>query len=1047
MKRLIIKFIENRFYTYLVILAIFIFGIIAYKSIGIDFFPDAERPGVVVMVQAPGMSATDIERDISRPLERVFYSIDSVRKVSSINRDSMAIVSIEFNYSKALDTALLEVSNIINNVELPSTAKTPVLFKTGEFTQPIMTLAITSKDQNLPLSMVRQIAENDLKDRLLTIKDVASVEVFGGQRREVRVEIDIKRMIQHGLTPSDLTKALGANNVSLPAGININNEKNILLQVNTEAEMVSEIEEIPIVTRNGVIPLRDIANISITTSDRHSSFYFNNQKAVAVNILRNQHANTLETIMEVKKALPKIKREFPGLDITVADSQERVIRLSITNLKSSLFIAITLTVVILFFVIGDLRISLVVAISLPLTFLLSFIAMWALQMRFNLITMSAIIISSGMLIDNTIVVSENIQRHLVLKRNSIYQAISEGTSEVMISIFSGTFSTILVLIPVMFLGGYVEKILQPLATTLIITLIVSYIVAIWFVPILYLWISGIVSKIGFIERGADKIAGFSQRYLINSTKNFFVGFFSLVNRYRILVVPVLILFLFSIILMDKLVGRDLMSPMDTGIILIDVRLSPEFSVERSEKVLEDINTKVLSKYKDITISLLGYIGSEPGLISFGKGRTQSDISITLTLVDRFHRDRTIWQIEEEIRRGLYEVEGVVGATVKEYGATPLSSIAAPLDVQIAGQDFRELDQVATVIEQKLSQTTGFTSVSRNWYVDKKDYILRLNKQKTAYYGITPMDVSYYLSQMLGGSSGGLFRLEAQDGLNIRLLASDSIRGNIENIETLPIPTPKGYIHLKEIADIEPSFIPQIYSRDNLKRTVHVYGYKSTAPTSFLDRQRDRILKEIELPEGISISKEGEIKQMTESFKRLGEALLFSVILLFLTFVIIFRSFSDSFIIMFAIPLSFIGAVWGLLIAGKHGSMPAFMGFLLLIGVIVNNSILLVDFIKRLRHRHKDTSVAVYEAVKLRVRPVIATATTTIAGMLPIAAERAFGLERLSPLAIVAVGGLFIGTFLTLVYTPVFYLLKEWAFETFLDRKRKIVNKMRQKPIA
>ncbi len=1028
MKKLIIKLIENRFYTYLVIFSIFIFGSIAYTNIGIDFFPDAERPGVLVMVEAPGMSSSDIERDISRPLEIAFYSIDSVRKVSSVNRDSMSVVSIEFKYSKDPDTALLEVSNIINRVSLPEVAKTPVLFKTGDFTRPIMTLAIVSKDQSIPISMVRQIVDNELKDQLLTINDVSSVEVFDGQKREIRVEIDINKMIQYGLTLPDLIKALKANNVSLPAGNNISTERNILLKVNTEAERVSEIGEIPISTRNRVIHLRDIARVYVTTSDRHSSFYFNTQKAIAVNILRNQHANTLETIMEVKKALPDIKKNFPGLKISIADSQERIIRLSTSNLKSSLFVAVALTVVVLFFLIGQLRISVLVAISLPITFLLSFIVMWALHMRFNIITMSAIIISSGMLVDNNIVVSENIQRHLAMNPSSMLKAIAEATSEVMVSIFSGTLSTILVLIPVMFLGGYVEKILQPLAVTLTITLIASYIVAIWFVPVLYPWVSGIVSKLGVLETAADRIADISQKYIVGSIRNFFAGFFKLVNRYRILVVPVILLFPISMMLMDRLVGRDLMPPMDTGIIMVNVRLSPEYSVELSEKILDEINKKVFSRYSDITISNLEYIGSEAGLISFGKERTQSDIFINLTLTDRFHRDKTIWQIEDEIRKALYEVEGVIVASVKEYGATPLSSIVAPVDIQIAGQDLKQLDMTARLVEQKLSQMAGFVSVSRNWYMDKKEYNLKFNKDKTAYYGITPVDVSYYLSQMLTGAYGGVFRIKGQNGLNIRLTATNSTRADIENIETLQIPTRNGYIPLKELTNIDSHFAPQIYSRDNLQRTVHVYGYKSTAPTTFLDRQRDIALKEIKIPAGINISKEGEVKQMNESFGKLGKALVFSIILLFLAFVVIFKAFSDSFIIMLAIPLSFIGAVWGLLIAGKHGCMPAFMGFILLIGVIVNNSILLVDFIKRFRHRYKDASEAVYEAVKVRTRPVVATAVTTIAGMLPIAAERAFGLERLSPLAIVAIGGLFIGTFLTLVYTPVFYLIKEWLYK-------------------
>ncbi len=1034
MKRLILKLIEQRFYTYLAILAIAVFGTVAYYEIGVDFFPDAERPGVVVLVEAPGMSAEDIEQDISRPIERTCYSIDSVRKVSSINRDSMAVINVEFNYKKPLDAALLEVSNAIKTVRLPEIAKTPVLFKTGDFTRPIMTLAVSSKDGLLPISMVRQVADNELKDRLLTIEDVASVEVFGGEKRQLQVSIDIKKMLQYGLMPSDIISALKENNISLPAGILINNKNSILLKLDAEARLVSELGEIMLKGRNGVVALKDIASINMTTADRYSSFFYNGKQTVAINLLRSQYANTLETILKVKRVLPDIQKEFPGLDIRIADSQERVIELSVTNLKSSLFIAVILTVVVLFFFIGQLRVSFLVALSLPLTYLLTFIVMWAMDMRFNIITMSAIIISSGMLVDNNIVVAENIQRHLNMKSTSMLRAIADATSEVAISIFSGTLSTILVLIPVMFLGGYVQKILKPLAVTLVITLIASYIVALWFVPVLYPWVYRVVSKLGFIETLADRIAELSQRYIVDSIRDFFAGFFKLVNRYRILVIPLILLFPLSMALMDSLVGRDLMPPMDTGIVMIDLKLSPEYSVQKTEEILRKIDREVFSRYNDITISKLAYIGSEPGLISFGSGRTQSDIAITLNFVDRFHRNKTVWEIEEEIRNYLERVKGVFVVNVREYGATPLSSIAAPIDVQVAGSDIKQLDKIAAEIERKLIQRPGFTSISRNWYLNKKQYMIRFDKKKAAYYGVSPLDVSYYLAQMLGGVPGGVLRVEGQDGIEIRTVAEQDVRGSIERIETLPIPTKKGYIPLNEIAQIRPSFVSQLYTRDDLSCTVHVYGYKATAPTTFLDKQRDIVLKGIDIPSGISISKEGEIKQMTESFGRLGKALIYSLILLLLAFVVIFRSFSDSLIIMLAIPLSFIGAVWGLLIAGKHGCMPAFMGFILLIGVIVNNSILLVDFVKRYRHRFKDPYHAVYEAVRVRTRPVVATAVTTIAGMIPIATERAFGLERLSPLAIVAIGGLFIGTFLTLVYTPVFYLIKERLFEVISIKK-------------
>jgi multidrug efflux pump subunit AcrB len=1033
MKKLLTLLIENKFYSYIAILTIFIFGSIAYKYIGINFFPDSERPGVIILVEAPGMSSSDVERDISRPIERVCYSLDQIRKVSSINKDGLAVITTEFKYTKGVDLALLEVSNIINRVNLPANISKPMLFKTGDFIKAVMTLSVSSKNHALPLTFVRQIADNELKDALLTIPEVANVEVFGGDKREIKIEININKMISNGILPSQILQALKKNNVSVPAGININGNNAILIRVNTESKLISGLEAIPILTNKGPVYLKDIAKIRVTTADKFSSFSFNGEKSVAINILRNQNSNTLKTIETVKKHLPAIKKQFKNLDIKIADSQERMISLSITNLKSSLNSAIFLTVIVIFFLIGKLRVSVIIAISLPLTFLLSFILMWAFGIEFNLVTMSAIIISSGMLVDNNIVVSENIERHMTEYQKPLNKAIIDGTHEVFISIFSGTFSTILVLIPVMFLGGYVQRILRPLSLTLTITLVSSYIVAIWFVPVLFPLISGFVDKFEKTNKIVDKITDLSQKYFVDSIRDFFIGFFKVINKYKFLIVPVVILFFLSMMLMKKLVGRDLMPPMDTGIIVMNIRLSPDLSAEKSEKVLNRINTEILGKYKAETLSSLAYIGSEPGLISFGKARTQSDISITLNLVERFKRNKTIWEIENEIREQVYKIPEVVTADIKEFGSTPLSSIASPVDIQLEGSDFNELDKIAKEVEAKLSKMPGFTSVSRNWYIDKKEYSLKFNSEKCSFYGVTPVDVSYYLSQILFGQTGSVFRIENQDGLNIKLVSSNSIRGDINSIKTIPVPTKAGYIPLSELAKLEFSFVPVIYSRDNLHKTVHIQGLKATASTTYLDTQRDKVMAKIQLPSGITASKQGEIKQMKESFGRLGAALVFSVIFLFLSFVIIFKSFSDTIVVMLAIPFSFIGAVWGLLITGKHGCMPAFMGFILLIGVIVNNSILLVDFVNQYKSKFDNLFDAVKESVRVRTRPVLTTAVTTIVGMLPIAAERAFGLERMSPLAMVAIGGLFFGTFLTLVYTPTFFIIKEKLVNFFSNK--------------
>jgi len=363
--------------------------------------------------------------------------------------------------------------------------------------------------------------------------------------------------------------------------------------------------------------------------------------------------------------------------------------------------------------------------------------------------------------------------------------------------------------------------------------------------------------------------------------------------------------------------------------------------------------------------------------------------------------------------------------VSEFGATPLSSIAATVDIQMAGNDFQVLDQVGRQMATELAKRPGFTSVSRSWSMDRPEYHLVFDRQECARHGLTPVDVSYQVAIASRGIPISVMRTFNQDGVKIRFRLEKSSRESMQRMLSIPIQSAQGIqIPLGSLARAEKVFVPSVITRSGLAYTTNVYGLRATSPVSFLYDQRNAAVENVTLSAGVTVSAQGEMKEMNAAFGRLGKALLVSFILLYFTFVIIFRSYLEPVVIMLSIPFAAIGGVWGLLIMDKHGCMPAFMGFILLTGVIVNNAILLIDFIKIYRRQGHTLDEAVKMAIRLRTRPILMTAITTIVGMLPIAMEQAIGLERLSPLAVVAIGGLIVGTFLTLIYIPVLYILKE-----------------------
>ncbi len=1008
----------------LLVVGMGIYGSVAIRT---DLFPPAQRPTVAVLVAQPGASAGDIASYVVRPLERSCQSSSGVRKVSSVSKDEVGIVTVEFEYDKGLQEAVTDVMAALDKVKsvLPEDVMEPQVFKIGDFSVPVMTLAVgPAADSGLDLAVTRQLADNDLKDALLNIPEVSDVEVFGGDVREIAIQVDPARLASLNIPLPVLINAIRAGNRDVPDGFLLNEESQIVIKTRGELQRSRQLGDIPIPHGGQVVHLRDVATITNTISDPTSAFHFNGQAAVAINILRHENANTVSTIKAIKESLQEINQDFSQLDIRIADSQERIIGQSIDNLLSSLFSTIAITVLVIFLLIADLRSALVSGISIPFTYFLTFSVMLLTGMQFDIVTMTAIILALGLLVDNAIVVLENIERNYQLKGGDLRVIARESTKEIMQAVFSGTFSTIIVLVPIMFLGGYVQKVMFPLVMVLTIALLSSFVVSVTIIPLAAPFI---IRHANRDERPAlvvlNRLAGYFQSAFVDRARDFFEEAFGFVNRHKVIfLVGILILLPMSMRLME-IVGRDLMPPMDTGIVKVRVETESDFTVSRAQELLASMEEIVSAQ--DGVLEQLSYIGSEAGLISFGKGRTSQQIDMTINYIDRFQRDESVWDLEDVLRREIQGLPGVKYVDVTEFGATPLSSIAATVDVQITGNDFEVLNQVGMDVSHQLAQRPGFTSVSRSWAMDRPEYHLVFDRHECARLGVTPVDVSYQVAIASRGVPISVMRTFNQDGVKIRFRLDKSSRESMQRLLSIPIQTPGGFqVPLNALARAEKVFVPSVITRSGLAYTTNVFGLRATSPVSFLYDQRNAAVEKVDLPAGVKVTSEGEMKQMNESFGRLAKALIVSIILLYFTFVIIFRSYLEPVVIMLSIPFAAIGGVWGLLIVDKHGCMPAFMGFILLTGVIVNNAILLIDFIKVYRREGHTLDEAVKMAIRVRTRPILMTATTTIVGMIPIASEQAIGLERLSPLAVVAIGGLILGTFLTLVYIPVLYILKE-----------------------
>jgi multidrug efflux pump subunit AcrB len=1023
LKGLIAKYLARPHLVLSFVFLLAVIGIIGYFRMPLDLYPDSNYPQITVMTVEPGAAASDVEDKISRPIEKELDTLGDVRRVTSTSKDEVSVVTVEFNYTKSLNSAATDVSNALSKImgQLPTDIRTPQIFKISQASQPTAIVALSPKlGSALDLSQIRQLADNEIKDELEQVKGIAEVDVFGGHQPELKISVDPDKLARYSLNISDVTAALVANNVNIPDGLIIKSASQYLLKTQGEFVTPEEADNIVVAHRStGDIHLRDVAIVTRGVVEPESGYHGNGHPAIGLSILRSPTGVTIDGVKAIENYLPTLRREYPGINFEISYSQGPLIRTGVTNMQDALRDAILLTVFVIFLFLGNMRITLLAAVSLPFTYLITFGVMWLMGQEFNMVTLTGVIVAVGMLLDDAIVVLENIARHYEQYPGKVRDTVIGGTEEVMLAIFSGTYATVMVLLPIIFIGGYAQTVLRPLSISLCIALVASYIVSVTIIPILApLLLIAAAHKPNVLE----KLAGYFDKNVVERLCTFYVTAVNFALRHRLSFIAVaLVLFLTSMNIMG-LAGRDLMPPMDTGIIMINFETNTDMSLADTEKIATAMEKDIYAVPGVLNESTV--IGSEPGIVSFGSGMLPEQGTITVNLVDRFHRKATIWQIEDQLRKQFALIPGLKYVDVFEYGATPVSSERAPVDVMVSGPDRAVLDKIASQIYDRMQQVRGLTSVSRSWTDDKKEYIFTANKEECSLYEISPAAVSKQMADAVRGTSASTFRISEEDGIDFRVQYPAARRDDINRLSTMMITTPKGLVPLQALGTLTAHNTPTLYTRQGLQNTVDVLGCRGTIAMSHLMDTVQNALKGIKLPEGYKITQEGDIKQMMETGADLQRALAIGLLLLYFSLVPAFSSFRHPIIIMTAIPLGFIGAAWSLLTFGKHLSMSGNMGLILLAGIVVKNSILLIDFILEARERGDSIKEAITGSVRVRTRPILMTACGTAVGMIPIALEWAVGLERLSSLAVVAIGGLMLSTFLTLIYVPIFYTLLE-----------------------
>ncbi len=1008
-------------------LIVAVMGLRAFFTMPVEYFPDTNPPQAAVIIVQPGAAAVDINRRITEVVEKELSSLSGLTKLSSTSRDEVASINAQFGYEKPIGEAVTDIQNALSRIraDLPEDILEPRIYRITDATRPVITLAVRPKPESgLSLGEVRLLADNDIKDALLRLPHVADVDTFGGHQLQVNIRLDRDRLEAYGVTPRDVMTAVQEYNITVPAGFMQDSRSERLVKTVGEFRDVMDVENVVVKqTRDAYVRLKDVARVELGIEDLRSLYHGNGKPAIGINVLRAEGGNVMAAIRAVKAALPLMKKQWPQVEFEITNDQQPLIERNTAGMRSSLYMSIALTVIIIFLFLADLRTSAVSLVSIPLSFLFALALLGLTGHTLNVVTLSGLIIATGMVVDATVVVVENIHRHQRLCPGDPVRCVEGAVGEILLSITAGLLTTVVMLVPIMFAGGYVQQVMRRFTLTLCYALIGSLLVAVFVVPPVALKLIGNPSAEGKASRNLLERLALPFNRGVERLGAFYTGLVRRALRRRLIALgSAMLALLLTLRIVPPLIGRDLMPPMDAGFVNILFEMPPSASVGRVEEVLRVVEGIVQEEPSVRMIS--STVGSEPGQVSFGAGaQTAQKVAIIVTLTTRDQREKTIWEIQNAWRRKIQEIPGIRSLQIYEYGATVMSTARAPIDLVIMGGHSREaLWDTAADIMEGMKGISGLSDVVPGWWMDKEEVRVAVDSRTARLYGTTPGETARVLRTAVGGVPVSGLRLHGFLDVPIRVAYDDVWVDSPKKLESLPIPTAQGAVPLRTLAEVTQETTQTLITREDLENTIDITAYNVGRPMSHVLSRLQDVLARTALPGGVRIKMSGTAADMQESMQRIMGALMLGLVLLVVLLMGTFRSFLLPFPILVAIPLAVIGSLWGLLLFAKPMCMPAMMGMVLLAGVVINNSIFLIDFIRQGIEQGMTRDQAMEEAVRLRLRPVLMTTVSTFVGMLPMILETAVGLERMSPLATAAGMGLLVGTVMTLVITPVTYSL-------------------------
>ena len=1011
------KAVNNPVTTSLVFIAMAIFGIFSLINISLDRFPKFDANVVMVMSSYPGASAEDIETNLTKVLENSLNGVSDLKNLSSTSKENISLITLEFIEGVDIDVATNDVRDkldMVNSV-LPDGASLPVIFKFSADDMPIMIMAATAEES---LQALEKILDDKVATPLARVSGVGTVSIAGAPQREIQVYCDPNKLEAYGLTVSGISSIIAAENRNVPSGSIDIGSNAYSLRVEKEFTSADQMLDIVVGHVNGkTIYLRDVARVVDGVEERYQEAYVNGIQGAQIVIQKQADANTVNVIKGIKKAMKHIEKNLPS-DIqirTVVDGSENILN-TLNSLKETIIVTFLIVMLVVYLFLGRWRATFIIVLSIPISLLASLMYLWATGNTLNIVSMSALSIAIGMVVDDAIVVLENISTHLE-RGAKPKEAAVHATQEVGISVIASTLTMLAVFLPLTMVKGMAGLMFKQLGWITSIIMIVSTIGALTLIPMLCSQFLRFKPKTGKLH---DLIFGNFNKLLDLVSR----GYGKLINwcigHMTIVVMISLVVFVGTVGFIGPRIKTEFMPKSDDGRITLQLELPAGTGQHITRDIANELHSKFVAAVPEIVNCSysLGQADSDNSFAAMQNNGTHV-VSFNMNVGSMEDRERSTSEIADVIREILADYPEFKKVRVTEGGGG--MGGASTVDIEIYGFDFGTTDRVAKDIQGKMLESGDFSQVllSRDEYTP--EYQVDFDREKLAVNGLNSTTAASYLSAAMNGSTQSFYR-EDGDEYDIRVRYAPEFRTSIEDIENIIIYNNMGKgVRIKDVGTVIETLTPPSIQRKNRERLITVSGVVTNGVAlSDAVATTDAILADTEIPSELAVEIGGSYEDQQDMFSDLIMLLAMIIILVYIVMASQFESFMSPFVIMFSIPFAFVGVLLGLWVTGTPLGTMGMIGILILMGIVVKNGIVLIDYTILMRERGKSVAEASVIAAKSRLRPILMTTLTTVLGMIPMAVGQGEGSEMWRSLGMVVAWGLSISTLVTLVIIPTVY---------------------------